>query len=562
MKRMKLWLCCGLLLALLGGCGDDAKTPDGSLQGQSPDQNVSQEEVGDDVEVTLTDVPEVKYESIPKSWENVDEKSVLWHVPNTSIEASEPYAVFQMGGSAYICRKNGEVCRIIKMDLSDGTALQDVMVELSRFSEVQALESGFVIYDMDQGNVVVIDADLQVKGTFSTRYSRGEWYFGKDGTVLYDFHQDGKMAKIDLTTGNRETLLKNMQDWHTIGKNENYVNFYYTDTEEQTVKYLSLNLQTGELSEMPFNEDVAYLYRVGDTWLGRSHLLEERYMICREHGEAYEIASEKYEDFEEFRKMYLMSLQEHMLTIAEDGTKLMLHDYDGKFISECQMPEGYHVTFDLYNRDENCFIWDEVHGGYYFLGYEISEDGEYYHGDFGGTEDHLEQKIFFWDIHADVDAEDLQLKAYDLKNPSGITVSSSLYERAKQLSEKYHVDIKIADKANSKFEMYYYYHGNAVMEENLISEGLDLLESVLQEKGADYFKEKILCSTRERLEIHLIEDIVAVSGTSNAVMYSITKYKYDYFSTHTQNITSLYVDVDTMTEENYATAFSELEVEK
>jgi len=557
---MKLWLCCGLLLALLGGCGDDAKTPDGSGQVQSPEQNISGEGTGDSVEVTPTDEPEVEYEAIPEHWQSVDSQNILWQVPNAEVAKAELYTVLQIGEYPYLCRGTGENREIIKMNFSNETILQQTVVELGWLPFVQALENGIVVYYKYEGNVVVLNADLQEIARYQTKSSRGDWYFGKDGSILYDFQKDSKLVKIDLPTGNRETLLENMEDSNVLGANINYVNFYYTDTVEEKMHYMSLNLQTGQLDEIPFREEVTYLYREGECWLGKSYLVEDRYMIYWENDEAFELASQTGADSMDIGMVYLMDSKNHILTHTVDGTRLMLYDHDGKFISECQIPEGYRVL-NLRGRSVNSFIWDEVHGGYYFIAYETPDTSSGRVVDYTSPEIFLEQKLFFWDIHTNMSGVNLELKKYDIENPSGLTVSASLYERAKQLSEKYDLDIKIAEQVARES------YGKPAMEEEKISSALDLLELFLSEYGTTYLEEKVYYKKYSTLEIHLLKDVEMswALQEADATYFYTDKMNYKLeVATNTEYVLKkiLYIDLEHMTKEDYREVFKLLEESK
>ena len=245
MKRMKLWLCCGLLLALLGGCGDDAKTPDGSGQGQSPEQNVSGENQEDSGNVpnggeqNKNDMSQIKtsemhYEAIPEHWQSKDSKGILWQVPNAEAEELGLFEVFNVGENLYICRPRWNAFEFVKMDYVNGTILQETTVDLNEYSLVQTLENGFVVYCSLNGKIVVLDADLQVVNEFKTNAANGIWYFGKDGSILYNFSYEGTLSCTDLSTGETNILIENMWNCNVIGSDENYVNFFYTDLVEHT----------------------------------------------------------------------------------------------------------------------------------------------------------------------------------------------------------------------------------------------------------------------------------------------------------------------------------------
>ena len=136
-----------------------------------------------------------------------------------------------------------------------------------------------------------------------------------------------------------------------------------------------------------------------------------------------------------------------------------------------------------------------------------------------------------------------------MENPSGITVSSALYEKAEQLSEKYGLDIKIADKANSKFESYIGLHGKPVMEENVILAGLDLIDTVLQEYKIGDLKEGTIYYY---VEIHLLKELNYVSRYSDSSVSKTDISKMDcHWDTDWNGKGALYVDLETMTADDF-----------
>jgi len=569
MKRMKLWLCCGLMLVLLGGCGDDAKTPDGSGQGQSPEQNITGEgqenddrtENGGDQENNNTpedsdktenvdtpeiNVPEVHYEAIPEHWKSKDSKGILWQVPNTEAEELGLFEVYNVGENLYICRLRWNAFEFVKMDYVDGTILQKTTVDLNEYSLVQTLKNGFVIHCSQNGKIVVLDADLQVVNEFKTNAANGSWYFGKDGSILYNFSYEGTFSCTDLYTEETNVLIENMWNCNVIGSNENYVNFFYTDLVEHIINYLCLDLQTGQLETIPFKEEMIELYRKDIVWLGRCLNSEELYKICNDKQEINIIWNSK-DSFH--KKRFLMSGQKHILTI--DSGKMTLHDYQGNFISECQMPDNYSINVPLF-EPENCFMWDEIHGGYYFLCDYTPEVNQL-------------QRIFFWDIHAKVDGDDLVMEVvdYDTSDPVGKIVDAQLYKRAKELSEKYHLDIRIAELAYSAFEDYFGLHGQEILDEEKITEELDLIEEIMEQYGSDYMEEKILYAAYGNVEIHLLKELELVWGVQEAGPIEVYTEKINFdLDTMQRGRLILYIDVEHATEEDYKEAFYRLEQRK
>lgn len=552
MKRMKLWLCCGLLLALLGGCGDDAKTPDGSLQGQSPEQNISGENQEDSdnvegdgnqtetVDTPQIDVPEVHYEAIPEHWQPMDTKGILWQVPIAEVEELGLFEVRNVGENLYICRPRWNDFEFIKMDYANGTILQETTVDLNLDSRIQTLENGIVVYSSQNGKIVVLNTDLQVVNEFKTNVNDGEWYFGKDGSILYNFSYEGTLSCTNLFAEETNVLIETMWNYYAIGSNENYVNFCYTDLVGHTINYLCLDLQTGQLEAIPFKEEMLELSRKENVWFGRSLNSEELYKIYNEKQEMNTIGNLE-DSF--YGKRFLMSGQEHILTV--DGETMTLHDYQGNFISKCQLPTDYRLNLPSL-EPENYFMWDEIHGGYYFLCDYTPEANQF-------------QRILFWDIDVEVSGNDLALIGEEQTEPETdkFLELPEVYKKAQRLSDKYGLDIKIGKDASC-----YGVQGKQVLDGKQILAELSLIASIMQVYGTDYVEENILHAEIGSVEIHLLKDLEEVGGISESFETVEYRNKVNFYLTGERGRFILHIDVEHATAMDYKEAFGRMKQSK
>lgn len=165
----------------------------------------------------------------------------------------------------------------------------------------------------------------------------------------------------------------------------------------------------------------------------------------------------------------------------------MLYHPDGTFISHCNLPQNEmsYAGTDL--------IWSDYWGGYFFLDYTNGE-----------------AKLIFWDIGAESSGENLQLR--DIEEPSipdGSVVDAALYDRARELSEKFGVDIRIADQCQLDYGYY-----TSAMETNpdYIAAALDTLESCLSNYPEGFFDQLRYGNVRS-LRIALVDDLMPIDAS-------------------------------------------------
>ena len=171
-------------------------------------------------------------------------------------------------------------------------------------------------------------------------------------------------------------------------------------------------------------------------------------------------------------------------------------------------------------------IWQEKLSGYLLL----VNDGE------GGN------RLLFWDIGANTDGEDLQTQSLtDLRAvPGGTSADTSLYERAQELSDRFGVEIRIADQCGTEFTNFSCYQ---VSDYGAVSAGLDILESALSVFPEGFFRQ-LIYGHIDRVQFQLVGGLTATNGFGGDMGYaaftdangSVCRIVLDIYSINTNSV--------------------------
>ena len=113
------------------------------------------------------------------------------------------------------------------------------------------------------------------------------------------------------------------------------------------------------------------------------------------------------------------------------------------------------------------FVWSGYWEGYFFTDFV---DSSY--------------RLMFWDVNADCEGENLQMLPLEETQLSQPVVEASLYERAAQLSDRFGVDIRIAEQCSLDYS---HYDSYALTDPTFIRSALDILEESLSKYPEGFF---------------------------------------------------------------------------
>ena len=430
------------LCLLLTGCGV-------SGGGEAP-SSAATEEMSTTAEPTTEPVRE---DSLLDAREAFDDTGALWYIPNAQIEAQQYPTLRAFAGdllmttSSYISDGNSELTLTL-LSAANGKALRSCTLHFSGSVETQLLDEHIALCDSNAGTVVVLDALLREVAQHKIEPDAGQWFLGADLDTLYKCSYLGGIRAVSLSTG-KELFFLDLADLSVCSVTDAGVCFTGVDRGTQRYTAFCLDLASGAQVEPPFSGDFFRICRSGGTWLA-GFCGEDNTFAFGTEADARVVTAKD-------GTVSLLDPQGHLLFTGLDGT-LSLYDSTGAFLSSCALP-GWYVQ---------SLIWQEEPGGYLLL----VNDGE------GSS------RLLFWDIGANTDGEDLQTQSLAdyCAVPGGTSADASLYERAQALSDRFGVEIRIADQCGTEFTNFSCYQ---VSDYEAVAAGLDILESALSVFGGD-----------------------------------------------------------------------------
>lgn len=176
------------------------------------------------------------------------------------------------------------------------------------------------------------------------------------------------------------------------------------------------------------------------------------------------------------------------LSLQDDGSYLCVRDgtahwYDenGGFLSACALPEGVRLlTAD--------FVRDEERGGWFFP--VAGEAG---------------CQLLFW---KPVPGQGESLDLTGEQVPEGEVLPRELYDRAAELSERFGLDIRIADQAIRDYKGY---DSGMLTDPELTAQALDILEGALSVYPEGFF-EQLKYGNRRSVRIELVDWLKGKDG--------------------------------------------------
>ena len=393
------------------------------------------------------------------SCEAFDDSGALWYIPNQQIEAQQ-YPMLRtfadnllMTTSSYISDGNSEL-KLTLLSATTGEALQSCTVGLTESVEPQILGDHIAVCDSQSGTVVVLDALLRETARYTLSADPGQWFLGYDLDTLYKCSYLDGICAVSLSTG-KERFFLDLAELSICSVTDTNVCFTSVNRETQRYTASCLNLASGKLVEPPFSGDFFRVSRSGELWLAGFYGQEDTFAFGVDTNACVVTAQNG--------TFSLLDPVGHLLFTDFDGT-LSLYDDKGVFLSSCALPGRYVQSI----------VWQEALGGYLLL----VSDGA------GGN------CLLFWDISANTDGENLQTHSLtDLRTvPGGTSADASLYERAQSLSDRFGVEIRIADQCETEFTSFSCY---PVSDYGPVSAGLDLLEDALSVFPEGFFRQLI-----------------------------------------------------------------------
>ena len=461
MKRKLLGFLC--VCMLLSGCGISSPKP---VQTESP--------------TTETLVAEIPAIPLLEQGAVLAESGNLLYIPSETIEGMTNPEMRLLGNGLLLSEYREQEMILHYLSLEDGALVTSASVPAGFGTKLYIGNGEIGLCDWECGVITILDEAFRAQKTYEVPREGDEWYLNAELDTLYIFFSDRGLLARNLETGEAFWLVDYGFRVTPVSSGNGYVIFTYTDRADQKTYSRYLNLSTATLETLPVGGTVHEVTRQGETWLIRDREADGRYSLV--HGET--VQSFSWTD----SAVRLLSPKRHLLATDSSGRNLMLFESDGSFISQCSLPMSSHA---MTGSD---FVWSGYWEGYFFTDFL---DGTY--------------RLMFWDVSADCEGENLQMLPMGEAQQSQPVVEASLYERAAQLSQRFDVDIRIAEQCSLDYTNY---RGYVMTNPEYIRLALDMLENALSKYPEGFFRQ--LCyGSVESIRIELVEAPIRKENTQN-----------------------------------------------
>lgn len=420
----------------------------------------------------------------------------LYEIPLAALEGVSQSQVQRFGDNLlltyeeYDAEKEQFFYEIKILSLEDGKVLYEKQLESLMYGVVQVLDNHIAVNDLGDGKCYLLNSELELLDTYEL--PGGMFCIDKKGEKAYQFTYNQGLKVVDFASGKETILLENGVNMYLCEAGGNEATFIYTDTDTLFRNSGVLDLESGQIQTIESYHTFDGLEVGGEAWLGEVEGMTPFYVLS--DGSKQGIF---YGDINATVGVNNASGQVIFCKAMGPGNHFIIaYDNQGNLLSDCDI-NGLH----LYEKKD--FAWFEEYNGYLFM---LTDDDDNAH-------------LMFWEVSGEVIENDLGLEDVEesIKAPVGTAVSQELFDKAKSLSEKYGVEILIADQCDTVFPDH---SADLLLEEADIAQALDTVDYVLGRYPEGFF-EQLKHNTYKEIEIQLLGilekdysegDIIYVSG--------------------------------------------------
>ena len=407
---------------------------------------------------------------------------VLYYIPNENIESGFMQSLTSFHGKFLLYgfseqewEERSEDTEFYLKLISPATGEVEAETSLLNMELPNIRDCGeyLAIMDWANGKILFLDEKLKEVDNYQVACEYNSMYVSSDGKKVYVFMPNDGLQITDLASGKMEVTLENTVNLFACNESENIVTFSYTDQKTLMDEWGAVNIETGEILDFPF-EGAFYNVSYGNgTWMA-THTEES---VLQYIGNSDEINIFELKDI--FGSIEMFPENKKILSKQYDENGfwgMSLYNIDGKFISKYENGiQGADVQYTM--------VWSEADDGFFFIMTDLSE----------------KDKLMFWDLNKEISGENLPMQPLSKEELPEEAVSIALYERAKEIGEKYGVEIRIAEQLD---EDYNDFKAEQMLDEYKIELALDVLDKGLSIYPEGYLKQLLYGSIYE-MEIHL-----------------------------------------------------------
>lgn len=383
----------------------------------------------------------------------------LWHLP---IESAEDLSLTQLcdaGDALLLCGRSGSGLTLLRISQEDLTTAASATLDAGPRAYVQVLDDCISVADPESGTVTLLTPSLEPLTVLELYCPADAWFLSPDAGTLYAVSGNALLSR-PLATGELQTF-PDRRRYSLLAS-----------TQPRTI------LDGLRLSLMYMTPDRAILACAG----AGSDLVTRWYALDLRTGIVGEL-----EDSEK------LAMGKGLLPLADgnwldrDARDLTLYGSNGSFLARCSLPDsdnGY------CGRD---LIYSAQRQGWFFIDYP---DGS-------GT-------LMFWDPVEGGKGTDVDLAPESV--PEGSVLPRELYDRAAELSARFSVDIRIADRCIRDYDSF---NSSVLTDPEVIAAALDELEAALALYPENFFAQ-IGFADVEIIRIEIAADLRSKSDPNDS----------------------------------------------
>lgn len=405
--------------------------------------------------------------------EVIGENGNLLYIPNPHVESMACPEIRLYGNGLLLYEHTTDgLLHLKRISLEDGCLLAEASYPMSPSAQVQ-VGSGFIgICDSGSGKVLILNDSLEMETTYSVPGEGENWCLNQALETLYIFFPEEGLLSRDLATGQTQWLLDNAAMVQPIGIETGYALLSYTDRTDQKTYNRCLNLYAASLETIPVDGFISSGIRSGEHWLLRQNIASREYILISQNTASTFVWPEGLVE--------LLSGRRHIL--ITDGTyrNLYLYDLNGKFLSQCALLQNDYASVgtDL--------VWSGYWQGYFFR----------------DTYDNAAH-LMFWDTDIPQEGEDLSIVPMGTVLPPEPVMEKELYQRAKDLSQRFGLDIRIAEQCSLEYS---HYEGGVLADPYFVQEALDILEQAFSGYPEGFFRQ-LHYGNLQQIRIELVANL-------------------------------------------------------
>ena len=401
----------------------------------------------------------------------LEEGSNLLCIPNAPVESMTAPEMRLFGNGLLLSECVGQELVLKHISLEDGALVKEQVLPACPGTKLFIGSGEIGLCDRESGLISVLDEDFHPLRSYAVPSEGEDWYLNSQLDTLYIFFYDRGLLARNLESGEAYWLVDNGFQVLPGGGGTGFVLFRYTDRADQKTYARCLNLSTAVLETLPVEGAVFGGIRQGETWL-----------LQREEDQVLIFGDAMYSISPENSDLRLLSPRRHLLMKDVSGRNLTLYDTDGSFLSQCSLPQNSNAVVGA------DFVWSGYWEGYFFL--DFMDDS---------------CRLMFWDVSAQTPGEDLPMSPPEQAPPSQTLLESGLYERAEQLSQRFGLDIRIAEQCAADYSHYETY---PLTDPIFVRDCLDILENTLRLYPEGFFRQ--LCyGSIDSIRIELVGGLTA-----------------------------------------------------